>query len=30
MNLREQRAQQMMREPSYAAQTGKGEFRVRS
>ena len=30
MNLREQRAQQMMREPDYAAQTGRGEFWVRS
>ena len=30
MNSRQERAQQMMAEPDYAAQTGRGEFRVRS
>ena len=30
MNPRAERAQEMMWEPGYAAQTGRGEFRVRS
>ena len=30
MNPRTHRAAQMMQEPSYAAQTGRGEFRVQS